>query len=465
MSCFWVAALLLALHSAAAVGPGSDMDSWMSSMIAKAPKVAKFNSTPSTLAYITTTKVTACSFSSSYATAGGSSATSNLMKARTFNLAASTCADAVSDAFADSCKGSNVISRISTASTTCGNAMAGVFVQQLSAATSTDNARACSMGCAFAETGGAAVASAAGDAILSVLGNCGAVSGWMKSGQLAASFVDITTKAFSHACTFGKGSAHNQGVILSKTIAQSLSKVLTQVVGQACSCKQSCNCPPLPVGLEYEDQAFSESVGKVVSGQFAAQQTVADAAGLLCDGKSVQSAAKKVLEVTTKTIVDGLQVMNMDSKSDGKFASACGIMYNKQAAFSLAMASSQVLANAFELNFNKTCGGIGFAAVTGLAKSSDAALWMVDRLSVNCNLNGRNFTRSLVNDIVKDSPYGNAVHDSLQGVVNTCGCKERCWCGTPSATCKPQLTCPAYQLGDAEVEVSSSGSSRKLRFV
>lgn len=50
MSCFWVAALLLALHSAAAVGPGSDMDSWMSSMIAKAPKVAKFNSTPSTLA-------------------------------------------------------------------------------------------------------------------------------------------------------------------------------------------------------------------------------------------------------------------------------------------------------------------------------------------------------------------------------------------------------------------------------
>ncbi|WIA41782.1 hypothetical protein OEZ86_009115 [Tetradesmus obliquus] len=56
MSCFWVAALLLALHSAAAVGPGSDMDSWMSSMIAKAPKVAKFNSTPSTLAYITTTK-------------------------------------------------------------------------------------------------------------------------------------------------------------------------------------------------------------------------------------------------------------------------------------------------------------------------------------------------------------------------------------------------------------------------
>jgi len=63
------------------------------------------------------------------------------------------------------------------------------------------------MSCAFAETGAAALASAAGDAILRVVGKCGAVAGWMKSGQLAAAFTDVTTAAFTKACTSGKGPA------------------------------------------------------------------------------------------------------------------------------------------------------------------------------------------------------------------------------------------------------------------
>lgn len=71
--------------------------------------------------------------------------------------------------------------------------------------------------------------------------------------------------------------------------------------------------------------------------------------------------------------------MSLESRSDGS-GTACGLLFNRQAALSLATASAQVLASAFALNFNKTCGGVGFAAVTGLAKSSDAALWMVNRL-------------------------------------------------------------------------------------
>jgi len=139
--------------------------------------------------------------------------------------------------------------------------------------------------------------------------------------------------------------------------------------------------------VEYEDQAYSDSVAKVVSGEYATQQTVADAAGLLCDGGTSRQLPE-VLNVATKTMADGIQQMATVSTSTGS-GSACGIMASHQAALSLAMASAQVLANAFTVNFNKSCGAAAVAAVTGLAKSSDVAVWLVDRMKISCSTGGQ----------------------------------------------------------------------------
>lgn len=89
-------------------------------------------------------------------------------------------------------------------------------------------------------------------------------------------------------------------------LASAYAKTFAAALAKACTCDGTCSCPPLPAKARLEDLATSDTYSSVASGRRALTQSVADAAALFCDGDSIETAVKTVVDATVKVYSSAL---------------------------------------------------------------------------------------------------------------------------------------------------------------
>eukprot|EP00877_Chromochloris_zofingiensis_P010457 jgi/Chrzof1/5665/Cz16g10220.t1 len=358
--------------------------------------------------------------------------------------AADTCANAVSDAFSQTCSKTNGVASVSLAAEICANAVAKVFVQTSIKMNSSDNAKACANACAVGHSLAGAVAAAAAQAIVGAAGACGTVVTFVKTRDFTSAFSTVTAKSLSNACTNDEGKAANKAAVMAEALANSYAKVLSTAMGKACSCT-SCGCPAIGVG--YNDTSFTDTTANVTSGKYALTEAVANAATTFCKGGSVQNALKTIVNALVKVSIKALN--NFDVKTaatDSAFS--CSMAQSTTAIRAVAEAAGDALAGAFAANFAAKCGA-AVTAVKQAASASDTADLIIEAISASCSVpsakkKGETVTATYGNvaQYVTRSPLGDAVQQSLATLLNTCECAGNCWCGT---NCKDFLnTCPTF---------------------
>jgi hypothetical protein len=281
------------------------------------------------------------------------------------------------------------------------------------------------------------MANAMASAIGRTLGKCGEVSAFAKSVGLVEALTQATNSAVTRACTVGRGRVSTQATMLTSLLSRAYSKALTTAAAKACACgaARGCDCPALPQGLEYDDQAFSDSVSSAAAGKSALTKAWADAAGLLCDGSSTQAAARVVLDAAVEAFVDTSTNFTATAVAEGPgVLEACATAAGNSSARAVAEATVQSMAAAFASNFQSTCGQAVNALTQALAAGDTVgqiALAYGETCAGAGDANLKGAVRTRFEDTSRDEkPLSKAIGDALSTVKNKCAaCGARPWCG------------------------------------
>jgi len=407
--------------------------------------------------------LTGCSEAHSYATRGGSSYAHASLNGTLSRSAASQCAWAVRRALNSTCGGggggsgggsggapaasaggadsggggNNALASLSAAAEACAQSVARVYVASLSGASASDNARACASGCALADATSRSVASAMASAVGRTLGRCGEVNAYARSAALTTALTQATNSAVTRACVVGRGRVATQATMVTALLSRAYGRALTTAAAKACACGPAggCDCPPLPEGMAYGDQAFSDSVSAAAAGKSALTKAWADAAGLLCDGGTARASARVVLDAAVEAFVDTSTNFTATAFAEGPgVLDACATAAGNSSARASAEATVQSLGAAFASNFQSTCGQAVNALTQALA-SGNAVGEVVLAYGETCagagDFNLKGAIRTRFSDKSRDeTPLSKALGDALSTVKNECAaCGARPWCG------------------------------------
>uniref|UniRef100_A0A383WGH9 Uncharacterized protein n=1 Tax=Tetradesmus obliquus TaxID=3088 RepID=A0A383WGH9_TETOB len=388
--------------------------------------------------------VLACSSSQIEATKGGFASSWTYSNAKAVKGAADTCADAVSDAFSQTCSKANGVSAVSLAAEICANTIAKLYVSTTVKLNASENARVCANSCAISQSTASAVAAAVGQAITGAITPCAAVVTFVKSKSFVTSMTQAVAKSFTTACAYGEGQAYTQAAMMSESLATAYAKTFSSAMGKACSCS-NCGCANIGTG-DYSDDTFTDTSANVVSGKYALTTAVANAAHKLCNGDSVENSLKNLVNALVKVWVDANNEIEIDANATGK-AFACAMTTANIKQRSMAEAAGDALSAAFAANFKYKCS----AAVAALQESvttSDIGDMLLEAIAATCSVPSAkgNMTSASYSNVVQyvtNSPLGDAVQHALATVAEKCECEGDCWCSTD---CKTMLdTCPLFK--------------------
>jgi len=385
-------------------------------------------------------KTVACAAVKTFSAGGGYAQAWANSNAQGINSAAQVCSNAVANAFSDVCNVGNSVAAVTAAADTCATATAKVYVSTLMKAGTSGNAKACVNTCAMSQAVAGAQAQAAAAAIAQAVNFCNQVAIFVNSTAFSRAFVEANANILADACSKDSGNIAIQASAMSSGLASAYANVFSAALAKACTCNPSqCKCPPLPQKATYEDLATSDTYSQVASGRRALTQSVADAAAQYCDGSSIETAVKTVVDAVAKVYTAALVDVSSAIKLNGG-AKGCVKAKGNLDMIGVSQAVGEALSQAVATNFANSCKD-ATAYAHNAAFAADSSALLVNATSQTCGVKGLTQDNSYTVNIPTKNPMAKALTQVFSTVRNVCTCKGACWCAT---ACNAASFCPSF---------------------
>jgi hypothetical protein len=379
------------------------------------------------------------SCSSSSATSyGGIAIAYSQSNSKSIIAAASSCANAVANAFGTAgsgCYASDVSASVSAAAYACASSSIALRTSSVASAQSKGRAfataNACGYSTAYSVTYAKAIAKAVGDALAKGCGDQITANAQAKVTAVATALTRGLAGSWAYAATFGNGKSKATSTALFTADVAVYAQAVGKLLATACSqCGSKC---ALCAKIEDGDDTYTDSLAIAAKGRVALASAFSDAQSAVCQKAiSVEAATQGCLRAVGEVCVQIFAKATGSASASGN-AVACTSSYATGKAVGLSKAFGSLVAEASALAFKSDeCAANAWSKVTADVFVNLKVEEIVKASQTACvRSKGKTVTFAAIASALKlsdNKTYANAVSDALASVVTSCECSGNGWC-------------------------------------